>query len=76
MNDERGPATAPPPVAGKLALLARWLIRRRHVVLVLAGLAVTGAALAGLGVQRHLSSGAHTTSHSAAELPAGTTVPP
>jgi RND superfamily putative drug exporter len=59
MLDSR-PATAPPPATGALAGLARWFVRRRRVVLLLAALAVIAAALAGLGVGRHLSSGGFT----------------
>lgn len=54
------PGTAPPPATGRLAGLARRLTGRRRAVLVLAGLAVIGAALAGVGVARHLSGGGFT----------------
>lgn len=57
---ERPAATRPPPATGALAGLARRLAGKRRQVLGLAVLAVIAAALAGLGVGGHLSSGGYT----------------
>src|SRR5215472_18601118 len=48
------------PATGTLAGIARVLVDRRRIVLLLAAIAVTGAALAGLSVNKHLSSGGFT----------------
>src|SRR5215471_926211 len=48
------------PASGALAGIARLLVDRRRIVLLLAAIAVTGAALAGLSASRHLSSGGFT----------------
>ena len=48
------------PATGTLAGIARLLVDRRRIVLLFAAIAVTGAALAGLSVSKHLSSGGFT----------------
>src|SRR5215472_8231415 len=48
------------PATGTLAGIARVLVDRRRIVLLLAAIAVTGAVLAGLSVSKHLSSGGFT----------------
>jgi len=48
------------PATGALAGIARLLVDRRRIVLLFAAIAVTGAALAGLSVREHLSSGGFT----------------
>src|SRR5215831_16694612 len=48
------------PTMGTLAGIARLLVDRRRIVLLLAAISVTGAALAGLSVSKHLSSGGFT----------------
>src|SRR5215831_3058383 len=48
------------PTMGTLAAIARLLVDRRRIVLLLAAIAVAGAALAGLSVGKHLSSGGFT----------------
>src|SRR5215831_10942822 len=55
---DKGQATV--PVAGTLAGIGRLLVDRRRIVLLLAAIAVTGAALAGLSVSKHLSIGGFT----------------
>lgn len=49
-----------PPATGVLAVIARVLVDKRRIVLLLAAIAVAGAALAGLNVDKHLSSGGFT----------------
>src|SRR5262245_61258297 len=48
------------PAMGTLAGIARLLVDRRRIVLLLAAIAVAGAALAGLSAGKHLSSGGFT----------------
>ena len=58
--DVEEPQATAPPAMGVLAGVARALVDRRAIVLLLAAVAVAGAALAGMNVDKHLSSGGFT----------------
>jgi putative drug exporter of the RND superfamily len=60
MSTVLGKRQSTAPATGTLAGIARLLVDRRRIVLLFAAIAVTGAALAGLSVSKHLSSGGFT----------------
>ncbi len=59
-HPETGDGPAPAPVTGRLASLARTLVNRRRIAMLLVALIAVAAALVGASVESKLSSGGYT----------------